>query len=202
MRPRPYEPVRSFSAGTATRTLNPGEVATYAVTWDQRDNEQRQVAYGYYYIELGDIQVGGFHMKPGFGMTAPILIMPAEGAMEKTIEINKSLTVGGITVTLERVELSALGMKVYVFNTPPGYSLPQGPRLPPPAMMIDAEAEYSVDSGAMKQAGASGIRFLENGMEHVWENLDPVPKNARELLFRITKLGEWQGNWEYHIPLK
>jgi len=141
-------------------------------------------------------------MKPSFGMTAPILILPAEGAMEKTIEVNSSQTVSGITVTLERIEFSASGMKVYVFNTPPGYSLPQGPQLLPPPMMMHVTAEYSVDGGAVKQAGPSAIRFLENGMEPIWENLDPVPKNATELTFTITKLGDMEGPWEFFIPLE
>jgi len=31
--------------------------------------------------------------------------------------------------------------------------------------------------------------------------LDPVPSDARELTFTITKFGDWQGPWEFHIPL-
>ena len=93
-------------------------------------------------------------------------------------------------------------MKVYVFNTPPGYSLPQGAPLPAPPMMFHAEAEYSLDGRAFKKAGSSGIRPLENGMLHIWDNLNPVPKTAKELTFRITKLGDWQGPWEFFIPLE
>ncbi len=133
--------------------------------------------------------------------------MPGEGAMEKTIEVNESQTVNGVTMTLERVELSTSGMKVYVFTTPPGYSelerpTPEGPPLPPPPMMMHVTAEYSVDGGALKQAGSSAIRFLENGIEHIWDWLDPVPKNATELTFRITKLGDMEGPWEFSIPLE
>lgn len=199
------EVVWSSATGSAERTLKPGEVATYNLVWDQHDATGKQVDAGYYYvgpeevpfesIQLGSARVGAIGV-------ARVLIMPAEGAMEKTIEVNKSQTAGEITVTLERVELSALGMKVYAFTTLPDYKFQQGgPQLPPPSMMVHAEAEYSIDGGTMKKAGVSGVRFLENGMEHIWENLAPVPKTAKELTFRITKLGDLEGPWEFQIPL-
>jgi hypothetical protein len=132
-----------------------------------------------------------------------MLIQPPQGVMEKTIKVNQSQTVGGITFTLQRLELTDTGLKVYAFNTPPEYSLPQGPMLPPPQLMgLHAEAEYRVDDGTAKQAGLSGIRFLDDGMLHTWDNLDPVPSDARELTFRINKLGDWEGPWEFKIPLE
>ena len=135
------------------------------------------------------------------GTEARFLIQYLQGAMEKTIEMNESQTVDGITVTLERVELTSARMAVYVFNAPLGYSFPSGQPLPAPSMMFHAEAEYSVDGGAFKKAGSSGIRPLENGMLHIWDNLDPVPVDGKELTFRITKLGDWEGPWEFRIPL-
>ena len=68
--------------------------------------------------------------------------------------------------------------------------------------MLHAHAEYSFDGAPMKEAGSSGIRFLDNGMKHSWDMLDPVPKDAKELTFVITKLGEWEGPWEFSIPLQ
>jgi len=208
MRPEPYEPLRSFSAGTGTRSLNPGEAAIYTVTWDQLDNQQKQVDYGYYYVELRDIQVGGFHMKPSFGMTAPILILPAEGAMEKTIEVNQSQTVNDITITLERVELSVTGARFYAFTIPPGYSPPEplGPALPPPPPdMVPVHAEYTVDS-VTKDAGWSGIGVQAEGLRLTWGSevapLDPVPSDAKELIFTITRFGDMEGPWEFFIPLE
>lgn len=82
-----------------------------------------------------------------------------------------------------------------------GHRNPQDPNLAPPQFWIHAEAEYSIDGVAMKQAGPSGINFLQNGMRHVW-NLDPVPSDAKELTFRITKLGDWQGAWEFNVALQ
>ena len=64
------------------------------------------------------------------------------------------------------------------------------------------EAEYSLDGGPMKKAGRSGIGFLENGMRHIWDNLDPIPSDAKELTFTITRFSEWEGPWEFTASLE
>ena len=125
------------------------------------------------------------------------------GVVEKVIELSQTQTVNDISITLERVELSTLGAKFYAFNIPPDYSLPQDPNLPPPSLMtLHAHAEYSVDGGPTKDAGLSEIQFLDDGMQHIWNMLDPVPEDARELAFIITELGEWQGPWQFIIALQ
>jgi len=127
----------------------------------------------------------------------------SQETIEKVIELDQTQTVNGITITLERVELSASEARFYAFHVPPDYSLPQGPDLPPPSLMaLHAHAEYRFDGGPPKDAGISGIRFLDNGMEHIWSMLDPVPKDAKELTFIITRLGEWEGPWEFAISLQ
>ncbi len=187
--------VRAFPVGNDELELQPGESASYLVNWDQKDDSRKQVLPGWYSVEVT--------LATRRGSAARVLVLPPEGVMEKTIEVNQSQTVNGITITLERVELTATGMKMYAFNTPPDYNLPQGPMLPPPMFMIHAEAEYSIDGGAVKQTFPSGIRFFDNGVRHTWdEYLDPVTKNAKELIFRITKLGDWVGPWEFRIPLQ
>lgn len=204
MRPSPYdEAVRSFPTGTRSKSLDPGEVASYTVTWDQHDDQGQQVPYGYYYLKLGDIRMGDRTMSLSFGRHVRLLILPAEGVMEKIVEVNESQTVNGITITLERVELSASEAKFYAFNIPPDYNLPQGPNLAPPSLMVlHAFAEYRLDGGPVKKIGSSGIRFLENGMKHTWDMLDPVPKGTKELTFTITRLGDWEGPWEFHVSLE
>ncbi len=202
MRASPYdEPVRIFSAGVNRKSLNPGEVADYSVAWDQLDNQGQPIHYGYYYLQLGYVRSEGGGTMTLWFTGKRLLILPANGAIEKTITVNQSKTTNGITVTLERIELTGSGMNIYAFTVPPDYSLPQGPMLPPPKFMIHATAEYSVD-GDITQAPPSGIRFLDNGTEHIWDNLSPIPKTARELTFRITKLGDWEGPWEFKIPLE
>ena len=187
--------VRAFPLGTGERALQPGESASYSFDWDQKNDRGEQVPPGWYSVEVT--------LPTSRGSAMRVLVLPPEGVMEKTIEVNQSKTMNGITFTLERVELTATGIKVYAFNTPPDYNLPQGPMLAPPQFMaLHADAEYSVDGGDVKQAFPSGIRFLDNGMEHTWdEYLDPVPQNSHELTFRITKLGDWEGPWEFEIPL-
>jgi hypothetical protein len=198
------ELVRSFPGGTGDKSLAPGEVATYTLTWDQRDNQQQQVTYGYYDFELGRFYVEGYpYTSRSIGCL--VLILPPEGTMEKTILVNESQTVNGITITLERVELSALEMKVFALCTPPGYHLSQDPDLPSTWPMGVALAEYSLDNDTAKNAGSSGswgIHLLENGEEHKWCKLDPVPNGTKELTFRITKFADWQGPWEFHVPLQ
>lgn len=64
-------------------------------------------------------------------------------------------------------------------------------------------AEEPDNGEVMKQTFPSGIRFLESGMLHTWEEyLDPVRRNAKELIFKITKLGDWEGPWEFSIRLE
>lgn len=141
-------------------------------------------------------------MRVGKGTIAKVLIQFPQGAMEKSIEVNQPQTAEKVTITLERVELSATGAKVYAFTTPPSYGLQEGgPGLPSPSMMVHADAQYSVDGGPVKEMGLSANRFLKNGIQLIWENLDPIPSDAKVLTFTITKLGDWEGPWEFFIPL-
>ncbi len=203
-----YEPVHSVPAGAGSRSFAPGEVATYTVTWDQRDNQNQQVPYGYYGIALGDFRIGNTTMGWSWssrGERAPILILPTEGTLEKAIEVNKSETVNGTTFTLERVELSASGMFIYGFSSPPpGYTFP-------PGWIINAFAEYSIDGGSVIDAGPDGSQPSSDRIGQIWLYLDPVPKGARELTFRITRLSgeaggaehrDWQGPWQFVISLQ
>ena len=138
---------------------------------------------------------------PFIGAWIKVVVVPKGGSIGKTIEVNQSQTVDGITFTLQKVELSAKGMIVTAFNTPPGYSLPQGPNLAPPQFMVHATGSYSIDTGIPVSAGYSGIRFLDSGVLHTWVVNMPVPKDARTLIFTITSLGDWQGQWSFKVPL-
>jgi len=200
----PYdETARTFSAGTDSRSLEPGETVSCTLTWDRRDNQGEPVPYGYYYLEFGRARRGDDWITIGRHRYISLLILPEEGVIEQTIEVNESKTVDDITVTLERVELTATEAKFYALNTPSDYDLPQGPNLPPPPLMsLHAEAEYSLDGGQTIEAGLSGIRFLEDGMGHTWDRLDPVPRGTRELTFTVTKLGDWEGPWEFRVSLE
>lgn len=197
------------AGGTQPREISPDETITIDFTWDQKDTNGEQVVPGWYNIIFGEINARQGDSRITFTPGTRVLIQYPQGAVEKTTEPEQSQTVNDITVTLERIELTSSGMAVYAFNSPPGYNLPPGQTTPAPSMWIQAEAEYSIDGGAVKKAGSSGIRFLDNGIRHTWNNLDPAPKNAKELIFRILRLSEggppgqgFEGPWEFKIPLE
>jgi hypothetical protein len=122
--------------------------------------------------------------------------------MNKDLEVNQSVTAEGITVTLERIELNAVEVTVYIFTRPPGYTVPQAGRLEEHSNFVrNSSAEYSVDGGITKQPVDIGAQFNESGARLIW-NLDPIPVDARELTFTITKLGDWEGHWEFRVPLE
>jgi len=200
----PYdETARTFPAGEDSRSLEPGEIVSYTLTWDQLDDQGQPVPYGHYYLEFGRSRRGDDWITIGRHRYISLLILPEEGVMEKTIEVNESRTVNGITFTLQSIELTATEAKFYAFNVPSDYDLPQGPDLPPPLLMsLHAEAEYSLDGGPSIEAGLSAIRFLDDGMRHTWDMLDPVPKGTKELTFTITKLGDWEGPWEFQVSIE
>lgn len=195
---RPPEIVRSFAAGSGGLKLEPGETVTHTLVWDQQDSSGQQVAPGYYYIDVKDFYIDVTEVGAvSYGFSdGKVLIQFPQGALEKSIEINQSLTVNGIIITLERVELSTMGAKVYAFNVPLDY------KPPPPHVMIPANAEYSLDGGLMKEAGWSGLGFREDGLRLSWIMLDPVPKGTKELTFIITKLGDWEGPWKFQVSLE
>ncbi|MBI2853104.1 MAG: hypothetical protein HYX84_08445 [Chloroflexi bacterium] len=192
----------SVAGGTQPMEVAPNGTVSIDFSWDQKDGEGNQVPPGWYNILFRDISVRQGDSTYGFNPGARVLIQYPQGAMEKIIEPAQSQTMNGILITLQRLELTASGITVHAFNTPPGYSFPAGQPMPGPSMMFHAEAEYSVDGGVFKRAGSSGIRPLEDGMLHIWDNLDPVPSDAKELVFRITRLGDWEGPWEFRIPLE
>jgi hypothetical protein len=73
-----------------------------------------------------------------------------------------------------------------------------------------ASAQYSVDGGAVRDAGYGGSTIHEDGMELSWDDLDPIPSDAEVLFFTITGVellfaptgpSQWSGPWEFKIPL-
>lgn len=212
MSSRRHEVVLLLSAGTRDLKLEPGETVPYRITLDKLDIGGQQVSPGWYYVAVRDVTVikgtppTTTHL--GFVAIAKILVQFPQGAMEKSIEVNQSQTVNDITITLERVELSVTGARFYAFTIPPGYSPPEplGPALPPPPPdMVPVHAEYTVDS-VTKDAGWSGIGVQAEGLRLTWGSevapLDPVPSDAKELIFTITRFGDMEGPWEFFIPLE
>jgi hypothetical protein len=154
-------------------------------------------------------------MKPeplGKNCQSRILVQYPQSAKEKTIELNQSWTVNGITVTLERIDLTSSGMKVYALAALSGYPVPPGITGTTDAIR-QVFAEYSSDGSVVKQAGSAGMQFLERGTRLIWDrHIDPVPNDAKELVFRVSTITlsfapdrpdeKVVGLWEFRIPLE
>jgi hypothetical protein len=63
------QPVYTFAAGEATRTLAPNGTATYTYTWKQVDFNGQPVS-GTYYVELEDLEYNGQPVR--LNLTQPV----------------------------------------------------------------------------------------------------------------------------------
>ena len=198
------QPVRILPEGNETVEIAAFESIEYDLTWHQHDDGGNQVSPGWYTMYVGPMAVtrGEESMRIGVPVEMQVLVQYPQGAMEKSLEIHKSLTVSEVTVTLERLEMSALEAVVYAIVSP-GYGAPEegGPGLPIPGVPVQVIAWYSMDGGPAKEARNPGERFLEDedSTRLSWKHLDPVPSDARTLTFTITQIGEWEGPWEFRI---
>jgi hypothetical protein len=208
---RQDEVVFSVAAGTQPLEISPNDTITLEFTWDQKDNEGKQAPAGWYAVTFEDIKVTQGDRRTTFNPGAAVLIQYPQGAMEKTIEPNESRAVNGITVTLERFDLTSSGMTVYAVGTLSGYPVPPGITNTANAME-HVSAEYSVDGDIVKQAGSAGMQYLENGTRFIWDrHVDPIPSDAKELIFRIGTITLRfapdrpdelvDGPWEFKVPL-
>lgn len=50
-------------------------------------------------------------------------------------------------------------------------------------------------------SGSAGDGITLN-WAHPYVPLDPVPSDATELIFTIPRFGDWEGPWEFRIPLE
>ena len=194
------QPVFTFAAGENSRTLAAGEVAEFAVAWDQRDDSGRYAAAGSYYLELEDMYYAGQAVKFDFMVPVSFSIVTSgdgiTGQIEETFRPGQSQTVNGITVVLESLELSRQGARITAMVT----SRPDFNRSRP-ADDYAAFATYYLDRGWMRNAGMSSVEYASGGMAHVWYITEPVPLEASELLFVIANIGEWEGPWQFRVSL-
>ena len=192
------EIVETLAPGTGQVVLEPAGKVTYTLVWDQRDSHGEQVPPGYYFPNIkintdrGVLKVNGKRPSTS-GNAFGILIRPPPEPGEKVIEMSQSRTAEGFTFTLERIELTSVGTRVYFYLTGGG------------VLLAKAEAEYNIDAGPFKKAGLSKIPYYD--AFYIWDNLDPVPSDAKELTFVITPYGERvsfrvEGPWEFKVPLE
>ncbi len=146
-----------------------------------------------------------------FHEVGQVNIVFPQGVMEKVIEVNQSQTADGITLTLQRVELLADRMKIYVLKTP-GYTPSQPGKPEPPSLAgkADITGTYSVDDGDTLGLGSFGYRPVDDwGVEYIWESLYqclPMHIHYRSELRGLQHLQEVQslimmapGNLKYNF---
>jgi hypothetical protein len=196
-----------YSSPAGTRTYDISSEHPFIPTkdtWDQKDSKGEPVAPGWYEISYEYVIIEkNTGKKYTVHPTARFQIVHPDSAMNKDLEVNRSVTAEGITVTLKRIELNAVGVTVYTFTTPPGYSLPE--EHPPhefESLMMNSLAEYSVDSGTIKHIRSGGGKADAAGITLTWDEIAPIPVDAKELTFTITQLGDWEGRWEFKVPLE
>ena len=204
--PRTGEPVRSFPEGDERLELAPSARFDYTLVWDQEDNDGEPMAPGWYSVYAGavvlyqDTEPTEIHQSL---FLTHLLIQFPQGAMEKVIELNQTQTANDLSITLQRVELHAERVVFSAFLTPADYSLPQESEGLKPKWIFPASAQYTV-AGVVKDAGGTEIQYLDDGIRLTWGQyqpyLDPVPSDARELVFIIGS--DWPEPWEFSIPLQ
>ncbi len=186
--------VHTFPAGSSNVTVQSGETTEHTLVWNQQDEQGQQVPYGYY-----DFLIPGGGTLEDKAIVGGIHILPPEGVIEKTINVDKSQTVSGITITLNRIELTTSGPRFYAFSADFG-QLTTPDKMPPAPY-----AKYYLDNGPVREGDKvnviGGGSNLE-GQEYVWMMSIPVPKGTRELTFVITEFGGQEGPWEFKIPLE
>ncbi len=167
---------------------------------------------GYYFVDVFNVHVEGIEV--GYNIShlsslTKVLIQFPQGAMEKTIEVNRSQTREEVTITLEKLELSASGAKVYALAQIPNYTSPSKvipleiptPEPTPPLDIYPSPAWYRLDNGIKREIGSPGFMWADKGFRLTWDLIDPVPSDAKEITFAITNFGKWAGPWEYRIIL-
>jgi len=210
--------IYTFNAGDEERELAVGETAIYTLTWDQRDENGNQSPPSWYFGEFEYTVRTPPEIVKGGGRERLFLIQYPQGAMEKIIDLNQSQTATGLpleveneiipidfVMTLKRVELTQEGVGFFVLLTSPEYPLP-GEEDVWWRLALDEHAEYVFD-GTIKDARGANTRYTDDGIELRWGRegsyRDPVPADAGELTFIITRLGDdWEGPWEFKIPLE
>jgi len=204
---REHKIIKTFFPGEKKLKLNPGENSDYLLEWNQKDG---QVNPGYYHLEVRNFTVessdGGWRVDAiSSGM---ILIQHPQGALEKNITVNASQTVNNVTVTLDRVSLTATGGEIRVLlqipeiqvsDITPPQPIPTPEPTPPPEI-FPISAYYMVDGGEKLIPYSPGFKWVGDKIMIVWQ-IDPVPADAREMTLVITGIGEYSGLWKFRIPL-
>lgn len=117
-----------------------------------------------------------------------------QGAMEKSIATDMVVMADGVKITMQRIELSALGIAIEAVVSP-GSALSDG------QVVV---ASYSIDGGSLMAATDPTSRYLagKDLLSLSWAGLNPALSDATTLTFTIERIGEHEGPWVFDIPLQ
>jgi len=85
--------IREFPEGMGTKSLEPGEVANYTLTWDQRDKRGQQVPAGDYKLALGNIDAWNQRFMLTLDKSVKITITPPGETINKTTYVIQNITI-------------------------------------------------------------------------------------------------------------
>jgi hypothetical protein len=205
------QPVYTFADNKGDWTLGPGETRAIQYAWTQLDDKGRAVAPGTYFVELEDLdyRVGTAadspHQSLKMNLSQPVYFdisdtSPAAGV--RVLTPDQPVSLNGITVTLQKIQLSEHGVYITAVVTPPPdyILLPPAPELKA-TLDYRAAAGYSIDAGLMQDIGISNVEYYSDKMVHTWYIPDPVPNGAQKLTFAVNIVGAWSGPWQFTISL-
>jgi len=190
-------PIRIFPAGTQSKHIPPGEVLKHKITWDQLDENGKQVPLGYY-----NSFIKNFHIKPPMeiidGMSAGALRIGSEGMMlDDVIELNQQITKDGLTFTLEKLVFAPFGTTIQMFCCPSNYKS---------GAVTNISIENKVDYRKLSNNISLDFEWSNNGMRILWSKVEPIDKDSK--VYSLTIHGfnhnneKWEGPWEFNIPLQ
>ncbi len=191
------EIIYTSKPGDKELKLMPGEKSTYTLKWKSSIG----VSPGFYYVEvIARVYEpnNSWNLRTNVGK---ILIQHPQGAMEKTIEINQTQTVGNVTIILEKVEFTSTGGKVYLLAKLPALPKTSSSRIPPTPPSGSYRAIYRVDDSDEKPATSARLRWVNGDLKITWQ-IEPIPADTKKMAFMVTELGKWKGPWTFHIDLE
>lgn len=138
-----------------------------------------------------------------YGAGALFILLPAQGALEKTITLEQTREVNGVAITLKRIEFTRKQTTVVALAVPEGYR-PTTERGPAGAPHSSA-ARYRVDEGPWQEL-SGGNRETPEGVQLEW-TLGPVSADVKTFSFALTTFDidpsqQVAGPWEWEVLLQ
>ena len=203
--------VHSFPHGCDSRTMEPGKSTVHIMKWDQCDFDGEKVDPGIYFVEISNISYNENGIKKTIfseGVDiAQVIIEYPQGSIEGETFVNCSEKLDGYNVMFEKITFNSTVSKVYIALHSGDSSFfgaterSSGPvPAPTPPINLNPLGHYRIDNGPEKKFIRLGYRTGDDSVIFVWE-FEPVPADAEDLYFVITRLGDWEGFCETNVHI-